>query len=222
MTFIGRFRSLPGKSPRVRQLRRHHRQLVPVIVQVLVVTALGCRQDTESPSAPPSQAFAGTLTTALSFRQISTAFNHTCAVTTANRAYCWGFNSRGQVGDGTAGGNSGTPAAVLGGLQFQQVRPGRTQTCGVTTNNRAFCWGLGGTLGDGTSNNHSTPVAVVGGLQFRQVSAGGNTAGHACGVTLGNVAYCWGENSDGQLATARPPLARNPCSSTPACSGSAS
>ena len=36
------------------------------------------------------------------------------------------------------------------------------------------------------------------GLSFRQVSAGGS---HTCGVTTGDVAYCWGANGVGQLGT---------------------
>src|SRR3954466_11698222 len=33
-------------------------------------------------------------------------------------------------------------------------------------------------------------------LLFRQMSAGGS---HTCGVTMDNVAYCWGFNASGQI-----------------------
>ena len=36
---------------------------------------------------------------ALRFRQVSAGFDSTCAVTTDNRAYCWGATA-GQLGDG--------------------------------------------------------------------------------------------------------------------------
>ena len=36
------------------------------------------------------------------------------------------------------------------------------------------------------------------GYQFAQVSAGES---HTCGVTTGNVAYCWGDGSSGKLGT---------------------
>jgi len=40
-------------------------------------------------------------------------------------------------------------------------------------------------------------VAVTGTLSFAEVSAGAD--GSACGVTTGGEAYCWGNNSYGQL-----------------------
>jgi len=40
------------------------------------------------------------------------------------------------------------------------------------------------------------PVAVTGGLMFSMLSAGDT---HACGITTGGVAYCWGLNDMGQL-----------------------
>ncbi|MFL5495997.1 MAG: hypothetical protein ACJ8DC_16555, partial [Gemmatimonadales bacterium] len=39
-------------------------------------------------------------------------------------------------------------------------------------------------------------VALAHALAFRQMSAGTD---HTCGVTTGNVAYCWGRNDAGQL-----------------------
>jgi alpha-tubulin suppressor-like RCC1 family protein len=135
----------------------------------------------------------------LRFRQVSAGAAHTCGVTTDDRAYCWGFNQVGQLGDGTTI-NRLTPVAVAGGLRFRQLSPdGSAHTCGVTTDDRAYCWGRNaavGALGDGTTTDRLTPVAVAGGLSFRQVSAGGF---HTCGVTTTNLAYCWGYNADGQL-----------------------
>jgi len=37
----------------------------------------------------------------LTFTKVSAHNNHTCAVTSTGRLYCWGNNDEGQLGDGT-------------------------------------------------------------------------------------------------------------------------
>jgi alpha-tubulin suppressor-like RCC1 family protein len=110
----------------------------------------------------------------LSFLQVSGGGGHSCGVTTDNRAYCWGENHYGQLGDGTFGTDRVRPAAVLGGLQFVQVSLSGAHTCGVTTDRRLYCWGFNffGQLGDGSSLHQHAPVVVAGGRQFRSVEVG--------------------------------------------------
>ena len=143
----------------------------------------------------------------LSFVMVSAggvqSMGHTCGVTTVGAAYCWGDNSWGQLGDGTTT-NRTNPVAVLGGFSFVVVgAAGYGHTCGVTAGGAAYCWGHNpfGQLGDGTTSDRTSPVAVVGGLSFAAVSAGGyiDFRDHTCGVTTGGAAYCWGDNSVGQL-----------------------
>src|SRR5262249_25525154 len=78
--------------------------------------------------------------------------SHTCAVTTGNRAYCWGYNFVGALGDGSNTDRS-LPTAVLGGLQFRAVSPGSYHTCGIAMDNRVYCWGHNayGQLGNGSN-----------------------------------------------------------------------
>ena len=139
----------------------------------------------------------------LSFRQVSAGYGHTCGVTTDDRAFCWGANHRGSLGNGSATDSPLVPTAVVGGLRFSGVDPGQEHTCGVTTGNRAYCWGSTqfGQVGLGEGGHPEdfaqlTPAPVVGGLLFDSVT-GAST--YTCGVTSGNAAYCWGENSIGQL-----------------------
>jgi alpha-tubulin suppressor-like RCC1 family protein len=180
-------------------VRRFTRRLASVPARALVVTALGCREDAESPTAPgPEPALDITPAAALSFRQVSAGGGHTCGVTLVNRAFCWGLNNKGQLGNGTLRSRR-RPVAVAGGLSFRQVSAGGSaHTCGVTTANKAYCWGsnVDGQLGNGTFRDRLTPVAVAGGLRFLRVSAGWD---HTCGVTLDNRAYCWGKNRNGRL-----------------------
>jgi hypothetical protein len=43
-----------------------------------------------------------------------------------------------------------------------QISAGLFHSCGVTTGDRAYCWGFGGAIGDGTFTPRLTPVPVVG------------------------------------------------------------
>jgi alpha-tubulin suppressor-like RCC1 family protein len=134
------------------------------------------------------------------FKQVSAGIGHTCAVTTTNQAFCWGWNGYGQLGDRTTTTRL-TPVAVAGGIRFRQVDAGVYHTCGVTTANVAFCWGgnASGQIGDSTQvARRLRPARVAGGRAFKQVSAGG---GHTCAVTTTNQAYCWGDGLEGQLGT---------------------
>jgi alpha-tubulin suppressor-like RCC1 family protein len=170
-----------------------------VLALAILVTILGCREDTESPMGPgPGPALATTAAQVLSFSQVSAGEDYTCGVTTDNRAYCWGHNTQGELGDGTTTGRL-TPVAVAGGLRFRQISAGYFTTCGVTTDYRAYCWGANdlGEVGDGTTTPRLTPVPVAGGRQFRQVETNFE---HSCGVSYpDNRAYCWGDNGDGAL-----------------------
>jgi len=174
-------------------------RLAPGIALAVAVAASGCREDAESPTAPsePAPAVVATAAQALTFHQVSGGYGHTCGVTTDGRAYCWGLNVGGQLGDGTTT-NHLTPVPVVGGFRFLQVSAGDFYTCGLTTDNRAYCWGSNtdGQLGDGTTTNHLTPVATAGERRYREVRAG---FAHTCGATMGRRAYCWGNNSQGQL-----------------------
>jgi alpha-tubulin suppressor-like RCC1 family protein len=154
---------------------------------------LGNGRTSPSPTKRPVRVVGG-----LAFRQVDARGPITCAVTTSNVAYCWGYNGNGELGNGTR--NSSTrPVRVAGGLTFRSVRAGG---CGVTTRNVAYCWGDNqyGEIGDGTTTRRLRPTRVTGGLAFRSVDGGG-WDGATCGVTTGSAAYCWGVNFFGRLGS---------------------
>jgi len=137
----------------------------------------------------------------LSFATVSVGGIHTCGITAGGVAYCWGWNSRGQLGDGTSATERSRPVRVAGDVRFTAVSAGDRYTCAVTATGAAYCWGLNGwgQLGDGTEVDQSSPVPVTGGMRFRAVSAGFR---HTCGIIAGDgggAAYCWGLNGAGQL-----------------------
>jgi alpha-tubulin suppressor-like RCC1 family protein/uncharacterized protein YjdB len=156
------------------------------------------------------------VTGGVTFASISAGRFHTCGLTSAGVAYCWGSNSHGQLGGGQINESRTVPTPVTGGLTFASISAGMAGTCGVTTTGAGYCWGSnnGGQLGNGSAAFSSlVPVPVGGGLSFRAISTGGTLdsfGGFACGVTTAGAAYCWGDNPYGQLGsigTSRVPVA---------------
>ena len=88
---------------------------------------------------------------------------HTCGLTNAGAAYCWGDNDIGAVGDGTMGGRR-TPVAVAGNHRFTSLSAGHRHTCGRRVDGALFCWGSGrtGQLGTSATASSALPLKVTG------------------------------------------------------------
>jgi alpha-tubulin suppressor-like RCC1 family protein len=140
--------------------------------------------------------------------QISAGYDHTCAVTVSHRAYCWGGDDHGQLGDGSYGIDRLRPVPVdtttgLTATNVASIDAGTSFTCAVTTAGKAYCWGLNGNgqLGDGTTVERDVPTPVDTGTGLTDTTVASVNAGqyHACAVTTGHDAYCWGANGTSQL-----------------------
>ncbi|MFH1998010.1 MAG: hypothetical protein ABII94_04995 [Patescibacteria group bacterium] len=78
---------------------------------------------------------------------------------------CWGYNSSGQLGDGSTS-NKPTPVQVsnLGSGTVKEITAGDYHTCALKTNGSMVCWGYNyhSQLGDGSTSDKTTPVQVFG------------------------------------------------------------
>lgn len=124
---------------------------------------------------------------------LSTGGRHTCALTAAGGAKCWGRNLHGQLGDG-GGGDNTHPVDVMGlTAGVASVTAGGRHTCALTNAGGAKCWGRNdfGQVGDGTGGDLFSPVDVVG----LTSGVAGILAGryHTCAITSpGGGVKCWG------------------------------
>lgn len=133
----------------------------------------------------------------LALHGISSGQSHSCALDTAGRGWCWGWNGSGQLGDGTTT-STDTPVAVQGGARFLQIRAGAYHSCGITRDHQVLCWGSNtwSQLGTGDVTDRPTPTPVVGGGLWAAVSAGTE---HTCGLREDGTAWCWGDAGYGRL-----------------------
>lgn len=122
-----------------------------------------------------------------------------CGLAPGGRAYCWGNNTFGQLGDGSDR-HRGTPAPVRTEARFTALAVGHEHACGLTPEGAAWCWGSDywGELGTGTREDRPTPVPVRTGVRFTALTAGEN---HTCGLGPEARAWCWGSDSWGQLGS---------------------
>ncbi|WP_413943337.1 RCC1 domain-containing protein [Bdellovibrio sp. HCB-162] len=149
--------------------------------------------------------------------QIVAGGSHTCALLDNSTVKCWGYNLRGQLGQGhtnnigEAPGQMGDslPAVDLGtGRTARQIAAGNNHTCALLDNYTVKCWGLNsmGHLGQGHANNigdgagemgDALPAVNLGtGRTALQIATGSD---HTCAILDNSTVKCWGYNNNGQL-----------------------
>ncbi len=139
---------------------------------------------------------------------VSAGGAHACARLTSGELRCWGGNSRGQLGTGSAL-PSRAPVSVIGLHGVVSFAAGAGHTCAVVEGGQLYCWGANdrGQLGVDVVPNQCgtdgailpcarTPVMVPDITDAIEVVVGD---AHTCVRTTGGRVSCWGNNTDGQL-----------------------
>jgi alpha-tubulin suppressor-like RCC1 family protein len=141
-----------------------------------------------------------TMPSGITFTAIAAGENHSLALDRNGRAWAWGYNHWGQLGNGSTT-NSLVPAAVTmpSGVEFTAIAAG-VHSIAVDNSGQAWGWGYNrdGELGDGTTEDRSTPVRVrmPAGVHFTGITAG---ADFTVALDQDGHAWSWGHNDSGEL-----------------------
>ena len=132
---------------------------------------------------------------------IASGNRHSCATLMNGEVWCWGTNSYGQLGNGTAGGGtlSPVPVQVIGINSATAVTASDNSSCALLNDQSVVCWGYNGRgeLGNGT-NSHSSVPTVVSLSAANVVKMVGGT-NHFCALRSTGRVICWGSNAMGEL-----------------------
>lgn len=134
-----------------------------------------------------------------------------CGLSEVGETYCWGVNTRGQLGDGTLEGRA-EPQAVQGDLRFETLSAGLNFVCGLSTAGQTYCWGGNGAGQAGVVRTQETARVPVPTRLVRRTPTGEEdvmlemldaSAGYICGVVASSQGVmCWGANDEGQIGQA--------------------
>lgn len=135
------------------------------------------------------------------FISIALGDQHTCSIDENGSLYCWGDNSKGQLGIGSTT-DKYSPLLVSSLSNVTKISLGSLHTCAIgdlaSDTNSVFCWGDNtyGQLGDGNNTLQKSPIFIANGLT--DIQLGSN---HSCALDSSGSIYCAGDNSKGQLGT---------------------
>lgn len=137
-----------------------------------------------------------------SWQSADTGQGHTCGIQQDGSLWCWGRNSRSELGTEPLG-QLREPTRVGAASDWRAVDAGQHYTCALKSDRTLWCWGEN----TGSESDQGFPLGIQGavldiptrvGTASAWVSFSGQTF-HSCALDAAFDLYCWGRNLEGQL-----------------------
>lgn len=119
------------------------------------------------------------------------------AAAPSGKAFAWGENSSGQLGNGNTGTDSSVPVAIKNLTGVKSVKSGGYHELALLDDGTVYAWGFGenGRLGNGTSDSSNVPVKV----KIRNVKSISAGYDHSLALKNDGTVWAWGYNGFGEL-----------------------
>lgn len=139
----------------------------------------------------------------VTFTEVYAGHEFSLAYGDDGKAYTWGLNTSGQLGDGTFDSRPiPGPVAVPAGVSFTSVTAGGAHVLAFGDDGKVYAWGtnLSGQLGDDSRTDRNAPVEVLvpAGVSFTSLAPGFE---HSLALGDDGKVYAWGWNGSGQIGT---------------------
>jgi alpha-tubulin suppressor-like RCC1 family protein len=132
----------------------------------------------------------------IDWKMIDAGGYHSVGIKADGSLWAWGYNTSGQLGDGTNTDRS-SPVQIGTATNWASIACGLYHTIATKTDGSLWAWGSNGEgqLGDGTTTSRTSPVPI-GTATWASIAGGEN---YTIATQTDGSLWAWGRNTFGQL-----------------------
>lgn len=133
---------------------------------------------------------------------------HKCALTSNGKVFCWGDNSRRQIGNNAISFFNPTSTEVSGPAGVSGSSVNGWHACATTNDETVPCWGDNSKAQLGSvSESTGTPLSVAGVTDVADLAT---EVSDSCARKRDGSVVCWGRDDNGELGDAMNQPSRGP------------
>ncbi|KAL4517811.1 hypothetical protein Ndes2437B_g03932 [Nannochloris sp. 'desiccata'] len=124
----------------------------------------------------------------LKWLQVDAGSSSSCGIASDRKGWCWGWNGKGELGDGTSGTWKSEPVALYApGITWSEISTGFGFACGITNAGMVACWGSN-TYGQlGSKGPDANSAQKVSGNGTWGLAAESDTSGMSSEAPIGAI-----------------------------------
>ena len=129
---------------------------------------------------------------------ISSSYYHTCLMNNSGSIHCWGYNNKGQFGNGDNPNTWNYLISKSSSISLPKTPISVSGSCAILSDQTAKCWGSGESFPEPLSFSKRYSTYLSGNISTNITNIS-TYSGHKCALSDAGDVYCWGTSSAGQL-----------------------